>query len=154
MQINNKQNTSFTGILYGKMGNHLTQGIVCCPHGDGKFVRFVNTICKSAPPPNNQIKVSCSSDGLDKIIIETDRIPELNLLEKVLYRVDKMQKKAVKLRKEGKIQKFIFKLNELEYMNLRKSYPFITNKELKQFGKNIKAEAPDELKDYLKKFLW
>lgn len=154
MQINNKQNTSFTGILYGKMGNHLTQGIVCCPHGDGKFVRFVNTICKSAPPPNNQIKVSCSSDGLDKIIIETDRIPELNLLEKILYRVDKMQKKAVKLRKEGKIQKFIFKLNELEYMNLRKSYPFITNKELKQFGKNIKAAAPDELQDFLKKFLW
>ena len=90
----------------------------------------------------------------DKIIIETDRIPELNLLEKILYRVDKMQKKAVKLRKEGKIQKFIFKLNELEYMNLRKSYPFITNKELKQFGKNIKAAAPDELQDFLKKFLW
>lgn len=106
------------------------------------------------PPPNNQIKVSCSSDGLDKIIIETDRIPELNLLEKILYRVDKMQKKAVKLRKEGKIQKFIFKLNELEYMNLRKNYPFITNKELKQFGKNIKAAAPDELQDFLKKFLW
>lgn len=154
MQTDYTNNTSFSGILYGKMGTHLTKGIVCCPHGDGKFVRFINSVCKSAPPPNCRLKVSCVSDGLDKIIIETDEIPKLNFLEKIFYRVDKSQKKAVKLRKEGKIQNFVYKLNELEYLNLRKSYPFITTKQLKKFGENIKSAAPEELQEFLNKFFW
>ena len=37
-------NVSFKGVLYGKTGNHLTKGIIYCPHGDNKFVRFVNSI--------------------------------------------------------------------------------------------------------------
>lgn len=139
-------NISFSGILYGKIGNRLTKGIVCCPHGDNKFVRFVNHIGKDA------IKISCTNDGLDKILIETKEIPKINILEKIFFRVDKLQNKALRLRKSGKIDSFIFKLNELEFRSLKQDYPFITNKQLKLFAQIVKNAAPQEMQNFLDKF--
>ena len=40
---------AFEGLLYGRMGHHLTKKIICCPHGDAKFVRFVNKIAHNNP---------------------------------------------------------------------------------------------------------
>lgn len=151
MEIKNNSQIAFNGMLYGKMGSHITKGIMCCPHGDGKFVRFITKIGSENP---DSIKVSYLKDGLDKLVIETKEIPKLNLFEKIFYRVTKSQKKAIKMRESGKIESFIFKMNELEYKNLKKSYPFITSKQLKKFKQIVKLSAPADIQQNLNYFLW
>lgn len=145
-------NVSFKGILYGKTRNHLTKGIICCPHGDNKFVRFVNSIGENSTNIKEKIKVTCSSDGLDKILIETKEIPKLSFWEQIFFRVDKLQNKAIKWRKEGKIDSFVFKLNELEYVNLRDNYPYLPKKQLRKFANVVKSAAPDEMQKFLNNF--
>lgn len=143
------QNISFTGILYCIKGNHLTKGIVCCPHGDRKFVKFVNKIAKEKP---DELRISTDSDGLTKILVTTKEYPQLSFAEKILMRVDKLQQKALKEREQGKISGFIYKLNKLEYQNLRRNYPFISSKTLDKFEENIKKLAPKEVKDFINQF--
>ena len=137
-------NVSFKGILYGKTGNHLTKGIICCPHGD--------SIGENSTNIKEKIKVTCSSDGLDKILIETKKIPKLSFWEQIFFRVDKLQNKAIKWRKEGKIDSFVFKLNELEYKNLRDDYPYLPKKQLRKFANVVKSAAPDEMQKFLNNF--
>lgn len=151
MEIKQCNQSAFKGLLYGRMGNHITKGIICCPHGDGKFVRVINQIGKKNP---EALKISYSQDGLDKLLIETKEMPKLNLLETIFFIASKEQLKAMRLRKQGKIESFIFKLNEIEYKNLKQDYPFIAQKQLKQFAEVVKAAAPDEMQEFLKKFLW
>lgn len=140
---------TFEGLLYGRMGHHLTKKIICCPHGDAKFVRFVNKIAHNN---SNAIKVSYSENGLDKLIVETKEIPKLNFLEMIFSIVSKAQLKALRMRKQGKIESFIYQINEIEYDSLKKDYPFIGKKQLTKFAENVKSSAPDEAQNFLKKF--
>lgn len=143
-------NINFTGILYGKAGKHLTKGIYCCKHGDAKFVRTLNRIAASNP---EEIKVSVGDTLLKKAItIETTAIPELSLFEKIIYLANPLQGKAIKMRKQGKLESFVYKIDETEYDFLRCNYPFILPKTLKTFAANIKKIAPPDAQDYLKQF--
>lgn len=142
---------AFTGLLYGKMGNHLTKGIICCPHGDAKFVKTVNKIAETNP---SALKISIDNTTSNKILIETKELPQLSLFEKILYRVDKSQRKALELRKRGKIDSFVYKINEFEYNKLKTDYIFISKKTLDKFSENIKKAAPQELQEYLKHFFY
>lgn len=63
-----------------------------------------------------------------------------------------MQNKAIKWRKEGKIDSFVFKLNELEYKNLRDDYPYLPKKQLRKFANFVKSAAPDEMQKFLNNF--
>lgn len=143
-------NINFTGLLYGKAGQHLTKGIYCCKHGDAKFVRTFNRIAAKNP---EAIKISAGDTLLKKAItIETTGIPKLSLLEKIIYLANPLQGKAVKMRKQGKLQSFVYRIDETEFDFLRCNYPFILPNTLKKFTENVKKLAPDDIQDYLKHF--
>lgn len=154
MDILKRSNINFSGLLYGKIGVHKTKPILCCPHGDAKFIKFINKIAENGQEQNalTTINVSFSDKGLNKIIIETDNLPKLNLLEKILYNANKLQIKALKMRKEGKISSFVYQLNELEYKNLKENYLFISNKQLNKFAEIIKKYSPQEVQIFLASF--
>ena len=67
--IINKDNTQFCGSLYGKIGNHKTKAIHCCPNGDAKFVKFINKLGKDSSF-SNKIKISYSNEGLKKYLLK------------------------------------------------------------------------------------
>lgn len=142
-------NVNFTGMLYGKMGNHLTKGILCCVNGDAKFVRTINRIAKTNP---DALKISLDNFYTSKLIIETNETPELSLFEKLFYRVTRGQSKAIKMKKEGRIQSFVYKINEIEYANMKKYYMFITKKTLREFEENIRKLTPPEKQKDLRSF--
>lgn len=142
--------TNFTGLLYGKIGNHTTKPILCCPHGDAKFVRFINKI--SETKTHNPIKIEFSDQGLTKLIVETEDFPKLNFMEKLLYNTNKLQTKALKMRKNGIIQRFIYQLNELEFKNLKEDYLFISKKQINKFIKVIKNHTPQDKLNFIEKF--
>lgn len=149
MNIQQNSQVSFNGNLYGRMGNHVTKSILCCPHGDSKFVKFIAELGKTKP---DSLKISTSNQGLYKIIIETDQVPHLNPFEKIFYRLSKLQTKALNLRNEGKISSLIFQLNELEYRNLRDNYLYISTKTLDKFANTIRKNLPKEMKPFLDEF--
>ena len=140
---------SFSGTLYGKARNHLTKGILCCPHGDAKFIRTFNKIVKTNP---SSLSINIDNTTSDKILIETKEIPEISLFEKIFYRTDKLQKKAIKMRKAGIIDSFLYKINEFEYKHIKKDYSFISKKTLKDFEQNLLKIAPEEFKNFLVNF--
>lgn len=143
-------NINFTGMLYGKAGSHLTKGIYCCKHGDAKFVRTLNRIAAANP---DEIKISAGDTLLKKAItIETTGIPKLSLLEKIVYLANPLQGKAVKMRQQGRLQSFVYRIDEMEYDFLKCNYPFILPQTLKKFENNIKKLAPSDIQDYLKHF--
>jgi len=146
MQTNN---VNFTGMLYGKMGSHLTKGILCCVNGDAKFVRTVNKIAKTNP---KALKISTDNFTTTKLIIESDETPTLSLFERLFYKVNKTQSKAIKMKQAGKIQGFIYKINEIEYSRLKKDYMFITKKTLREFEENLRKLTPQENKNDLRSF--
>jgi len=135
------------------MGNHLTKGILCCPHGDAKFIRTVNRLISESP---ESVKISFEPrTALTKnLIIETKELPKLNLLECILYRVDSSQRKALRMRKEGKINSFVYKINEFEYNHLKKAYSFISKKTLKMFEDNVRKAASFDVNQNLKEFFY
>lgn len=149
--IINKDNTQFCGSLYGKIGNHKTKAIHCCPNGDAKFVKFINKLGKDSSF-SNKIKISYSNEGLKKILIETEEIPKINIFEKVFFNTDKAQGKALKLRRKGVISSFIYQLNELEFKHLKDDYLFISQKQLNKFSELIKNNSPKSLQNFLKEF--
>lgn len=140
---------SFNGLLYGRIGNHLTKSILCCPHGDSKFVKFITDIGESKP---NSLKINTNNTGLYKIIIETEQIPKVNIFEKLFFRISKHQAKALQMRKEGKISSLIFQLNELEFQQLKNDYPFIKDKTINKFIQIIRKSLPSDKKNFLDEF--
>ena len=145
------QKINFTGNLYGRIGNHLTKPILCCPHGDAKFIKTINKIAQTNP---QSLKITMDTSTSNKLLIETSDLPELNLFEKIFYRVSKAQRKAIAKRKAGVIDSFIYKINEFEYNHIKTDYTFIRKKTLKNFEDNIKAIAPKELQEKLKEFFY
>ena len=65
----NKYNPQFCGLLYGKIGNHKTKPILCCPNGDAKFVKFINKL-GNHESFSNKIKISYSDKGLKKYLLK------------------------------------------------------------------------------------
>lgn len=147
----NKHNTPFCGSLYGKIGKHNTKAIHCCPHGDAKFVKFINKLGQDSSF-SNKIKISYSNEGLKKILIETEEIPKVNVFEKFFFNTDKMQEKALKLRQKGIISSFIYQLNELEFRHLKDDYLFISKKQLNKFSELIRNNSPQNIQDFLTEF--
>lgn len=142
-------NVNFTGMLYGKMGNHLTKGILCCVNGDAKFVRTVNQIAKTNP---DALKISTDNFSTTKLIVESDETPKLSLFERLFYKVNPAQSKALKMKKDGRIQGFVYKINEIEYANLKNDYLFITKKTIREFEENIKKLTPSDHRQNLRSF--
>lgn len=142
-------NISFSGMLYGRLGNRKTKGIVCCAHGDRKFIKFVNKLAEEKP---DTLKISAKEDSNPKLIIETKEIPYISPIERLAIRLDKMQRKALKLRAENKITALIYEFRQNEYLNMRRRYPFISQKTLDKFEENIQKLAPENLKSFFTKF--
>ena len=44
-----QNNINFKGLLYGKNLLHVTEPVLCCHHGDAKFVRMFNNSAKKSP---------------------------------------------------------------------------------------------------------
>lgn len=142
-------NVTFTGKLYGKMGTRRTKGIVCCPHGDCKFIKFVNKIAEENP---NALSIKGKDNEPPVLVVETKKIPKFSPMEMLIIRVDKLQKKALRLRKENKIQSFEYEFTKYDYINMRRRYPFISSETLDKFETNIKRLAPENLKEFFIKF--
>lgn len=147
----NKYNPQFSGLLYGKIGNHTTKPILCCPNGDAKFVKFINKLCNDESS-SNKIKISYSDKGLKKIFIETAELPKINIFEKIFFNTNKIQSKALKMREKGVISSFIYQFNELEFKHLKEEYLFITQKQLNKFSEFIKNNSPKEFQKFLEEF--
>ena len=143
------QNINFTGMLYGNMGTHRTRGIVCCAHGDRKFIKFINKLAAEQP---DSFTINGKNGDIPKLIIETEKIPQISPLERFVIKMDKLQKKAFKLRKENKITSFTYEFRKDEYRNLRMRYPFISAKTLDTFEDNIKHYCAAELREFFNKF--
>ncbi len=146
-------NVNFTGFLYGRMGNHLTKGILCCPHGDAKFIRTVNRLVLENPD-SVKILFEPRAHFTKNLVIETKELPKVNLFEYIFYRIESSQRKALKMRKEGKIDSFVYKINEFEYNHLKKAYSFISKKTFKTFEDNIRKIATLDEANYLKEFFY
>ena len=144
------QNISFTGTLYGRIGkNRKTKGIICCPHGDRKFIKFINKLAEENP---KALKISALDEGTPKLVIETKAIPKISPLEMIAIRMDKFQKKAMRLRKQNKITSFIYEFRQNDYLNMRRRYPFISTETLDKFEENIQRLAPANLKSFFTRF--
>ena len=147
----NKCNPQFCGLLYGKIGNHKTKPILCCPNGDAKFVKFINKLGNDESF-SNKIKISYSDKGLKKIFIETEELPKINIFEKIFFNATKIQSKALKMRQKGVISSFIYQFNELEFKHLKEDYLFITKKQLNKFSEIIKKNSPKNIQEFLDEF--
>lgn len=147
----NKYNPQFSGLLYGKIGNHKTKPILCCPNGDAKFVKFINKL-GNEESLSNKIKISYSDKGLKKIFIETKEFPNVNIFEKIFFNATKIQSKALKMRQKGVISSFIYQFNELEFKHLKENYLFITKKQLNKFSEIIKNNSSENMKKFLNEF--
>lgn len=136
MDIKN-HNVSFNGKLYSKIGNHLTKPIYCCHHGDKKFIRYINEIALKSSDTFN-LKVN---SNIDKTLeVSTKEIPELSLFEKISFIVTPIQNKALRMRKEGRIENFTYKISEAEYQNIKKSAGSKLRNELKIFENNLRQK--------------
>ena len=150
MNITNDNNqTSFNGILYCKMGSHVSKGISCCQKGDAKFIKTFNKIAKNNP---ENLKIDFLENNTKKILVETSETPKLNIFEKLFYIVNSLQNKAIKLKKKGIITSFTYQLSELEFKNIKNDYPYIFKTTLKEFEENVKKLAPKNTGDFLEKF--
>lgn len=149
MEVNN---ISFNGRLYGVIGNHRTKPIICCSHGDRKFIKFFNNVAEEHP---ENLKISYLKEEISrysKILVETTECPKLSLAEIIFAGIKKSQRKAIKMRNDNRIHSLIYQINEMEYDNMRTKYPFISKKELNKFETNIKKLAPENIREFLNKF--
>ncbi len=126
---------SFNGLLYAKNPRHITQPIMCCRHGDAKFVKLVNEASKknSGDFFRNNAFTFYDKDGVLYIRIRTKEIPTFNFFEKFFFDISTPQKKALQKRKEGVYDEFVFHLSKFDYEYLKENYIYITNKQLKYF---------------------
>ncbi len=151
MNIQN-QNVNFNGRLYSKIGNHITKPIYCCPHGDKKFIRYINEI---ASKNSDTFNVNINNSIIDKSIsVTTKEIPNLSLREKICFIVTPIQNKAINMRKSGKISDFTYKITEKEYQNIKKSAGYKLKKELKAFENNLREKITPHLRPNLEKIIY
>lgn len=138
IQNNNNQNTNFNGRLYSQIGNHLTKPIYCCHHGDKKFIRYINEI---AAKNINSFEVKISNSMSKSFEVKTSKIPKLTFWEKLRFIVTPIQNKALKMREQGKIKSFIYKISEAEYQKIKREAGSALKHELKIFEQNIRQKT-------------
>lgn len=140
MEINN-QNLSFQGRLYAHLGHHVSKPIHCCKHGDKKFIRFLNEI---ATKNQDSFKVRITDDLCKHLEVETKEAPHLTLLEKIMFLVSPLQNKVLKMREEGKIDYFTYRISEVEYQNIKKRAPKKLRNELHTFEEYMRQKFSKE----------
>ena len=108
--------TNFTGSLTCHMGHHTSKPIYCCKHGDRKLIQFINEIAKDNLN-SFEIKPYIFPDKHLEII--TNQLPKLSIKEKLCFLVTPIQNKALKMRNNGKIDYFSYRINETEYQKMK-----------------------------------
>lgn len=147
-----ENNINFKGLLYGSNLRHVSKPVLCCHHGDAKFVRMLNNSAKKAPKfffENNGV-FFYRKEGVTCIKIKTKEIPGFNFLEKLFFDISPIQQKLINKRKENLFTDLIFHLNKFEFEFLKDKYLYITGKELKDFETIVKQNidpAQQELAD-------
>lgn len=144
---------SFSGLLYAKNIHHTSKPIICCHHGDAKFVKLLSEASKKNSQTffDKNIFSFYEKEGVIYVKIETKEIPTFNFFEKFLFNISSLQKKALESRKNNLFTELVFHLNKFEYEYLKENYLFISKKQLKLFEnfliKNAK-ESEKELAEY------
>ena len=148
-----QKSINFQGYLYARNA-HTTKPIVCCHHGDAKFIKLLNNSSKKNLKiffENNTLSLH-EKEGISYIKIKTKEIPAFNLFEKFIFNISSLQKKAIKQRKKGVYTELIFVLNEFEFEYLKKYYSFITKNQLKYFEEFIKKYCQSSERELAKNF--
>ena len=112
-----ENNINFKGLLYGSNLRHVSKPVLCCHHGDAKFVRMLNNSAKKAPKiffENNGVSFY-RKEGVTCIKIKTKEIPGFNFLEKLFFDISPIQQKLINKRKENLFTDLIFHLNKFEF---------------------------------------
>lgn len=150
MEITN-QNLNFQGRLYSHIGYHVSKPIHCCKHGDKKFIKFLNEI---ASDNQDSFKARLTDDLCKHLEVETKATPHLSLLEKIMFVVSPVQNKALKMRKEGRIDYFTYKISEIEYQDIKKAASKKMRNELKTFEENMRQKFSGEELTALNKIIY
>ena len=126
---------SFNGLLYGINRYHATAPVLCCHHGDAKFVKLLNESSKESLGKFFD-KTSFSfrvEEGVTYLRIQTKEIPKFNFFERLFYDISSHQRKLLEKREENIFTDLVFKLNKYEFEYLKNNYLLITQKQLESF---------------------
>lgn len=96
-----QNNINFKGLLYGSSLRHVTKPVLCCHHGDAKFVRMFNNSAKKSPKTflENSSVSFYKKEGVTFIKIKTKEIPRFNFFEKLFFDISPHQQKLIKKKK-------------------------------------------------------
>ena len=126
---------SFNGLLYGINRHHITKPVMCCHHGDAKFVKLLNNSANTSLGKffeRNSFSFY-EDEGVPYLRIKTKEIPKFNFLERLFYDISSHQKNLIKKREENVFTDLVFKLNKYEFEYLKNNYLLITQKQLESF---------------------
>ena len=153
MEVKNT-NLNFEGRLYGHLGKHKTKPIELCEYGDEQVIKHINKLAKKGL---DTFEAKISNTSKSSIQITTDQTPELTLLEKLFIYLNPSLKKALKMKKNGSINKFTYDINEFEYQALKDNAldDGILYKNVLIFENNLRKKITDHQElDYLEDIIY
>lgn len=139
--------TSFNGILYGRKKYVLSEPIYTCKYGDRLLVStFVDAIHDGA-------KVKISKDpGFNKVVLESDLNLKFNLFDRMRFLISKEQIEMLKKKASGEYDTLVYVLSEDDFANLKLKNSKSFQNKMKQFSDILQKDAPENLKDFIKKY--
>lgn len=145
---------SFNGLLYGINRHHVTNPVMCCHHGDAKFVKLLNSLSKE-PVEKFFEKNSFSfyeDEGVTFVKIKTKEIPHFNFFERLFYDISTLQKKLLKKREQDVFTDLVFHMSEFDFRYLRENYLYISLKQLDCFKEFLLKHAKPAEKELAESF--
>lgn len=139
--------TSFNGILYGRKNYSLSEPIYTCKYGDRLLVStFVDAF-------QNGTEVKISKDpGFNKVVLESDLNLKFDLFDRMRFLISKEQIEMLKKKSNGEYDTLVYVLSEDDFANLKLKKSKSFQDKIKQFSGILQKNAPENLKDFIKKY--
>ena len=139
--------TSFNGILYGRKYNLVSAPVYTCKYGDRLLIStFLDAF-------NNGKKVNIAKEpGFNKVVLESNLDLKFNLFDRMRFLISDEQLNMLKKKSNGDYDTLIYVLSDDEFKILKNKKSKNFQNKIEQFSDILQEKAPDNLKDFIKKY--